>query len=131
MAIASNSLQVEDLLSAPADLPISLSTLLGEPVFANPDPLAGLGLADPIAAQVSLTTLDLLDADIANYSSQLTASGLNSLLPVSPADLVVASTDQLTGLVLADSPVGLGSLDANLPPLLATAFISDGFLVSS
>jgi hypothetical protein len=50
MAIASNSLQVDDLLSAPADLPIPLSTLLGEPVFANPDPLAGLGLADPIAA---------------------------------------------------------------------------------
>ena len=129
MAIASNSLQAEDLLSAPADLSIPLSALLSEPVFANPDPLAGLGPADPIAAHVALTAPDLLDAAIANYSSQLTGSSLNTLPPVSPSDLVVASTDQLTGLVLTESPGGLGSLDANLPPLLAAAFISDGFLV--
>ena len=112
MAIASNSLQQEELLSAPADLPTPLSTLLGEPVFATPDPLAGLGLADPFAAQVSLTPTDLFDAGIAHDSS----------------DFGVASTDQLTGLTLSDSPVGLASLDANLPPLLATAFASDGFL---
>ena len=112
MAIASNSLQQEELLSAPADLPTPLSTLLGEPVFATPDPLAGLGLADPFAAQVSPTPTDLFDAGIAHDSS----------------DFGVASTDQLTGLTLSDSPVGLASLDANLPPLLATAFASDGFL---
>ena len=112
MAIASNSLQAEDLISAPADLPIPLSTLLGEPVFATPDPLAGLGLVDPIAAQVSLTSTDLFDAATAPYLS----------------DFVVASADQLTGLVLSDSPFGLGFLDANVPPLLATAFASDGFL---
>jgi len=112
MAIASNSLQVEDLFSAPADLPISLSTLLGEPVFANPDPLAGLGLTDPIAAQVSLTPTDLFDAATAPY----------------PSDFVVATADQLTGLALSDSPDPLRLLDANPSPLLATAFASDGFL---
>ena len=113
MAIASNSLQAEDLLSAPADLPIPLSTLLGEPVFANPDPLSGLDLADPIAAQVSLASTDLFDAATAHDSS----------------DFVVASTDQLTGLALSDSPDPLRLLDANPSPLLATAFASDGFLV--
>lgn len=113
MAIASNSLQAEDLLSAPADLPISLSTLLGEPVFANPDPLSGLDLADPIAAQVSLASTDLFDAATAHDS----------------CDFVVASTDQLTGLALSDSPDPLRLLDANPSPLLATAFASDGFLV--
>ena len=112
MAIASNSLQVEDLLSAPADLPMPLSTLLGEPVFANPDPLAGLGLTDPIAAQVSLSSTDLFDAATAPYSS----------------DFVVATADQLTGLALSDSPDPLRLLDANPSPLLATAFASDGFL---
>jgi len=112
MAIASNSLQVEDLLSAPADLPMPLSTLLGEPIFAIPDPLAGLGLTDPIAAQVSLTPTDLFDAATAPY----------------PSDFVVASADQLTGLALSDSPDPLRLLDANPSPLLATAFASDGFL---
>ena len=127
MAIASNSLQAEDLLSAPADLPIPLSTLLGEPVFANPDPLAGLGLADPIVSCPSTTLMDALDVVIANYSSQLAGSSAFSVLPAAPSDLVLASTDQLTGLTPSDSPVGLGLLDANLPPLLATAFASDGF----
>jgi len=112
MAIASNSLQVDDLLSAPADLPIPLSTLLGEPVFANPDPLAGLGLTDPIAAQVSLISTDLFDAATAHY----------------PFDSDVASTDQLTGLGLSDSPDSLRLLDPNPSPLLATALASDGFL---
>ncbi len=112
MAIASNSLHVEDLLSAPADLPIPLSTLLDEPVFANPDPLAGLDLADPIAVQFSLTSTDLFDAALAFDSSD---SGL-------------ATTDQLTGLALSDSPDPLRLLDANPPPLLATAFARDGFL---
>ena len=129
MAIASNSLQTEDLLSAPADLAIPLSTLLGEPVFANPDPLAGLGLADLVVTDPSMTSMDGLDVAIANYSSQLAGSGVNSLLPAPSSDLVLTSTDQLTGLVLSDSPASLSLLDANLPPLLATAFASDGFLV--
>jgi hypothetical protein len=86
--------------------------LLGEPVFANPDPLAGLGLVDPVAAQVLLTSTDLFDAAIAYDSS----------------DSVLAPTDQLTGLTPSDGLVGFGLLDANLPPLLAKAFASDGFL---
>ena len=93
MAIASNSLQAEDLLSAPADLPIPLSTLLGEPIFANPDPLAGLGLADPIVSYPSTTLMDALDVVIANYSSQLAGSSAFSVLPAAPSDLVLASTD--------------------------------------
>ena len=102
MAIASNSLQVEDLLSAPADLPMPLSTLLAEPIFAIPDPLSGLGLADSIAAQVSLTPTDLFDAATAPYSS----------------DFVLATADQLTGLALSDSPDPLRLLDANPSPSL-------------
>ena len=129
MAIASNSLQTEELLSAPADLPTPLSALLLEPVLANPDPLAGLVLADPIAAHPSMTSMDGLDVALAHYSSQLAGSGAHTLLPDTSSDLLLSSTDQLTGLVLSDSPDSPSLLDANLSPLLATSFASDGFLV--